>query len=139
MIARIRRYYLNLGPFGATWNLLVLAYLTWLAVRSTASAAALVIIPCALAGLFLPRLFLTSLIPHASRVLQTTRFAVFAIIVTVALLHFGVVARSVVIYLALTFLAYTIVGVTFWLISDERIMTDRGSTLALKRQLGIED
>ncbi len=123
MIGRFKRYFLNLGPVGATVNLLILGYLLWIAVRSLQGPIGFIILPSILVGLLAPGAFIRLLAPRAGAVLRVSRRVSFACIALILLNMFSPMNLPAAAVLGAMFCIVLCGGVNFWIISDPGIYT----------------
>lgn len=125
-MARLKRYFLNLGPGWAIYNLAVLAYIIYNA-SSLSGPAAIVFIAVFLMGLLVPRLVIGLLVAHATPVLKACQTVFILCIVVLVLSYTGVLAMHPLAWLGTLFVIALVNGINFWVMSDQRILTHRGS------------
>jgi len=138
MISRFRRYILNVGPLPLVLNMSLLAYLIWIQIRMALSGpeglllSLVITLPSAVFGLLGPRLVRGWLLRHAGTILRMTRIMTRLILfalVGIFLAKVNVPGWVFVLLLPFVFLTH---GLTFWIISDPLLYTERGYNAELE-------
>lgn len=124
---RFKHYSRNLGTRTMVINLIVVAYLGYVFFRNGIDLVGIVLGGSVLIGALLPRLFLSKMVDHPGRTVRLMRIGQIAVIglVVVSILNIWQAPPLVWIFSCLTL--GLLLGMSFWLFSDPRILTEQGS------------
>lgn len=139
MISRFRRYIDNVGMPSFLGNAALLAYLIYIHISTaTSNASGLVfelvfVLPLAIAGLLGPLLVLGPLVRHARTTMRFASMITLVILGWIVARVFLNVQMPVFVFPTVIFLVFLSFGLTFWVISDRRVFTERGSQRVVER------
>lgn len=141
MVARFRRYIDNVGMPHFLGNAALLAFLVYLHANTAASSASgrafvlVFVLPLAIAGLFGPMLMLGFLVKHAGASMRFASMITYVIVGWIVLRMILKVQMPVYVFPAVIFLVFLSFGLTFWVISDRRVFTEKGSQRVVERAI----
>ena len=139
MFTRFQRYIDNVGLHWFLANLVLLGYLMYVHISIAMSSAGgailevVIVLPIALIGLVGPWLILGFLVARPNGSLRVARLCSYAIFVWIALQIFAKVTLPLYVFPLIMLAVFLSFGITYWVISDPRLLTDRGLQRQYKR------
>ena len=139
MLTRFRRYIDNVGLGWFLANAAVLAYLLYLhlsiALSSSTGAAIeiVIVLPLTLVGLFGPRLILGFLVARPAGSMRVARVLSYAIVAWVVIRMTTNAVFPMYVFPLLVLAIFLSFELSFWVISDPRVFTERGINKVIDR------